>query len=54
MKFFRRGQLEDKKIVAALHQAAEMFEDGAILEARGLLLNIVRAINAFEAREGQL
>ena len=47
MRFFKKGQLEDKKIVAALRQAAEDYENGEIAEVRDLLADIVCAIDEF-------
>ena len=51
MRFFKKGQLEDKKIVAALHKAAENYENGEIIEVRDLLQEIVNAIDEFEDQE---
>lgn len=51
MRFYKHGELQDKKIVAALEQAAKDYEDGAISETRDLLVDIVNAIDAFEKRE---
>ena len=56
MNFFKNGQLQDKKIVDALRRAADDYEDGAIIETRSLLQDIVDAIDEFtdaeEQREG--
>ncbi len=51
MRFFKNGELKDKKIAAALRQAAIDYENGAILEVRDMLLEIVCAINEFEKAE---
>ena len=47
-RFIKAGELKDKKIVAALSQAVEDYENGAIIEVRDLLLEIVEAIDEFE------
>ena len=51
MKFFKNGILEDKKIEAALRKAADDYEDGALIEVRDLLLEIINAIDEFADRE---
>ena len=48
MRFLKNGELEDKKIVAALRKAADDYENGALIEVRDLLLDIVDAIDEFE------
>ena len=53
MTFFKNGQLEDKKIVAALRKAADDYENGELIEVRDLLFEIINAIDAFaEVEEG--
>lgn len=47
-KFFKKGELQDKKIVAALHQAAEDYENGEIIEVKDVLIEITNAITDFE------
>lgn len=47
-KFFKKGELQDKKIVAALHQAAEDYENGEIIEVKDVLVEIINAITDFE------
>lgn len=47
-KFFKKGELQDKKIVAALHQAAEDYENGEIIEVKDVLMEIINAITDFE------
>lgn len=47
-KFFKKGELQDKKIVAALHQAAEDYENGEIIEVKDVLIEIINAITDFE------
>lgn len=46
--FFKKGELKDKKIVAALHKAAEDYENGEIIEVKGVLIDIINAITDFE------
>ena len=48
MSFIKNGELQDKRIVLALHQAATDFENGEIAEVRDVLLEIVIAIDEFE------
>lgn len=48
-KFFKNGELQDEKIVAALHQAAEAYENGEIVETKCVLIDIINAITDFEA-----
>lgn len=52
-KFFARGELKDKKIVAALKQAAKDYENGEIIEVRDLLLEIAAAIDTWEDLEAE-
>jgi len=47
-KFFKKGELQDKKIAAALRQAAEDYENGEIAEVKGVLIDIINAISDFE------
>lgn len=47
-KFYNNGELQDGEIVMALSDAMDLYEDGAISEARDLLEDIVWAINEFE------
>lgn len=47
-KFIINDELNDKKIVAALRQAAENYENGEIAEVRNLLVDIVHAIDEFD------
>ena len=53
-KFFKKGQLQDKKIAAALRQAAEDYENGEILEVKCVLIDIINAITDFEAEEERI
>lgn len=53
-KFFTNGELKDKKIAAALRQAAKDYENGEIDEVRDLLLEIAAAIDEWEdAQDGK-
>ena len=53
MRFYKNGELEDKKIVEALRKAADAYENGELIEVRDLLQDIVDAIDEFEcAMEG--
>ena len=45
--FFKNHELLDKEIVTALKPAAKDYEDGAILEARDALADIVQSIDEF-------
>lgn len=47
-KFFKNGELQDKQIVATLHKAAEDYENGEIVEVKGVLIDIINAITDFE------
>ena len=47
-KFFKKGKLQDKKIIAALRQAAEDYENGEIIEVKDALIEIINAITDFE------
>jgi hypothetical protein len=47
-KFFKNGELQDKKIVKALNQAAEDYENGEIIEVKDVLIEIINAITDFE------
>ena len=48
-KFYVKGNLKDKKIVEALKNAAEQYENGEIAEVRDTLQDIIDAIDEFEA-----
>ena len=47
MRFFKNGELQDKKIEAALRKAADDYENGELIEVRDSLLEIVSAIDEF-------
>lgn len=53
MRFFKNGELKDRKIEEALRKAADDYADGATIEVRDLLVEIVLAINEFEDLEEQ-
>lgn len=44
-RFIKYGKLQDNEIVKALREAACNYEDGAILEVRNMLEEIVKAID---------
>ena len=50
MRFFKNGQLKDKEIVKALQQAATDYDNGEIAEVRDVLVDIVQAIDEFDAQ----
>lgn len=50
MRFFKKGELLDQKIISALNQAAQDWENGEISEVKDLLLDIISAIREFERR----
>lgn len=50
MRFFKKGELLDQKIISALNQAAQDWENGEISEVKDLLLDIIAAIREFERR----
>lgn len=53
-RFFSNGVLKDKKITAALKQAAKDYENGEIAEVRDLLLEIAAAIDEWEDAENEI
>ncbi|NCC06698.1 MAG: hypothetical protein EOM30_01320 [Clostridia bacterium] len=48
-RFFKKGELKDKKIIEALKQAATQYENGELIEVRDMLCEIVEAIDSFDA-----
>lgn len=48
MRFFKNGELEDKKIMEALCKSVDWYDYGAIAEVKDLLVDIVNAIDEFE------
>lgn len=52
MKYIKKnGKLQDQRIVDAMRKAADVYEDGAIIEAADMLLEVINAIYAFASRE---
>lgn len=51
MRFIKRGELEDERIINALNTAARDYENGELIEVRDLLLEIVAAIDEFTELE---
>lgn len=51
MRFYKNGKLKDKQIVAALRQAADDYDNGEIIEVKGVLIDIINAITEFEDNE---
>lgn len=49
MKFWKNNKLDDAAIIKALNQAVKDYEDGAIAEVRDSLVEIINAIDEFEA-----
>lgn len=47
-RFFKKRELRDKDIIAALHKAAEDYENGEIIEVKDVLIEIINAITDFE------
>jgi len=47
-EYYNGAELSDEKIVKAIRQAANDYEDGAILEAKETLMVIIEAIDDFE------
>ena len=50
-RFLSNGVLKDKKVVAALNQAAKDYENGEIAETQDLLLEIVAAIDEWADKQ---
>lgn len=44
----KNGELKDKKIVAAIKQAADMYENGELVECADQLREIVEVIDMFD------
>lgn len=45
---FENGALNDEFVLATIDQARRAYEDGAIIEARDTLLNVINAIDDFD------
>lgn len=48
-KYWKKNELDDAAILKALNQAIKDYENGAIAEVRDSLVEIVNAIDEFEA-----
>ena len=46
--FYKNGKLNDQEIVDALALAESLYIDGAIIEAKNVLEDIIKAFNKFE------
>lgn len=44
-RYYKNGELLDRKIVAALQRAAKDYENGEIIEVRSVLWEILSAID---------
>lgn len=49
--FFKKGELKDAKIVAALKKAADDYENGEICEVKDVLIDIINSITEWEQAE---
>lgn len=49
MRFFKNGKLKDVEIINALKEATLDYEDGAIIEVRDVLLEIIEAIDEWDS-----
>ena len=45
------GTLKDRKVVVDIRKAADMYENGELIEAQSILLEIVNAIDDFDAEK---
>ena len=43
--------LKDKEVVADIRKAADMYENGELIEAQSILVEIVNAIDDFDAEK---
>lgn len=50
MKFIKNGQMNDTLVLAAIKTALDDYEDGAIMEARNTLADIVNAIDEWSKK----
>ena len=48
-----KGQLNDERIVEKIRKAAELYEDGAIIESHDELCDVIYAIRNFIEDEGR-
>lgn len=52
MKYIRRnGELQDRRIVNAIRRAADVYEDGEIIDAADMLLEVINAIDEWIHKE---
>ncbi len=52
--FYSHGNLKDKHIVRTLREAADWYEDGAIVEVKEVLAQIYDAITEWEIDQEEL
>lgn len=45
------GTLKDKEVVADIRKAADMYENGELIETRDMLLEIINAIDDFDVEK---
>lgn len=45
------GTLKDKEVVADIRKAADMYENGELIETQSILVEIANAINDFDAEK---
>lgn len=45
------GTLKDKEVVADIRKAADMYENGELIEAQSILMEIANAISDFDAEK---
>lgn len=50
-RFYRNGELRDAEIISALEKAIKWYENGALIEVRDELIEIVDAIDEFESEQ---
>ncbi len=48
MRFYKNGELKDEEIIKTLEQAILDYKNGELIETRDVLVEIVRAIDAFD------
>ncbi|MGN0485545.1 MAG: hypothetical protein ACI4HI_18555 [Lachnospiraceae bacterium] len=52
-KYFKNGELDDRKIAKNLHQLADDYENGELIEVSDGLIEIINAIDSFDFKEEQ-
>ena len=45
------GTLKDREVVANIRKAADMYENGELIETRDMLLEIINAIDDFDVEK---